>query len=45
MPKYLIGVTFTPGADESPMEEWTREEVAAHLDYYRLLHGEAAGVG
>ena len=45
MAKYLIGVTFTPGADETPMEEWTREEVAAHLDYYRLLHHELMASG
>jgi hypothetical protein len=38
MARYLIGTTFTPGADEAPMEEWTRDEVAAHLDYYGALH-------
>ena len=43
MAKYLIGVTFTPGADETPMEEWTREEVAAHLDYYRVAPPRARG--
>ena len=37
MARYLIGVTFSPGAEEVPMEEWTREEVAAHLNYYQVL--------
>jgi len=45
MAKYLIGVTFSPGADETPMEEWTREEVAAHLDYYGALHRELVASG
>jgi len=43
--RYLIGVNFTPGADETPMEEWTREEVAAHLDYYRVLSRELVASG
>ena len=38
MPKYLLGVTFEPGADPSPMEEWSEAEVTAHLDYYRRLN-------
>jgi len=38
--RYLIGVNFTPGRDETPMEEWTRDEVAAHLDSYRALNQE-----
>jgi hypothetical protein len=45
MARYLIGVNFTPGADETPMEEWTREEVAAHLDYYRVLSAELEASG
>jgi hypothetical protein len=43
--RYLIGVNFTPGSDETPMEEWTREEVAAHLDYYRVLNQELLASG
>jgi hypothetical protein len=43
--RYLIGVDFTPGPDETPMEEWTREEVAAHLDYYAVLHRELVASG
>jgi hypothetical protein len=37
MPKYLLGVTFEPGLDPTPMEEWSEAEVTAHLDYYRRL--------
>ena len=43
--RYLIGVDFTPGEDETPMEEWTREEVAAHLDYYAVLTRELVESG
>src|SRR5215510_13299933 len=45
MAKYLIGVDFTPGEDRTPMEEWTREEVAAHLDYYGALTRELVASG
>ena len=38
MPKYLLGVTFEPGPDPTPMEEWSEAEVTAHLDYYRRLN-------
>jgi hypothetical protein len=37
MPKYLLGTTFEPGADPTPMEEWTEDEVSAHLNYYEVL--------
>jgi len=40
MARYLLGVTFEPGADDTPMEEWNPEEIDAHLDYYRALHQE-----
>jgi hypothetical protein len=45
MPKYLLGVTFEPGADPTPMEEWSAEEVTAHLDYYGLLLRELEANG
>jgi len=45
MARYLIGVNFTPGAEETPMEEWTRDEVAAHLNYYEVLHRELVASG
>jgi hypothetical protein len=37
MPQYLLGTTFEPGVDETPMEEWTEAEVTAHLNYYEVL--------
>ena len=40
MAKYLVGVTFEPGADETPMEQWSPAEVQAHLDYYGRLNAE-----
>jgi hypothetical protein len=45
MPRYLLGVTFEPGADESPMDEWKSEEITAHLDYYARLNRELAERG
>jgi hypothetical protein len=45
MPKYLLGVTFEPGDDPAPMEEWTEAEVTAHLDYYALLNRELVASG
>ena len=38
--RYLLGVTFAPGAVETPMEEWKPEEIEAHLDYYGALAKE-----
>jgi hypothetical protein len=37
MPKYLLGTTFAPGVDPTPMEEWSEDEVTAHLSYYEVL--------
>jgi hypothetical protein len=45
MPRYLLAVTFEPGAVDTPMEEWKPEEVDAHLDYYRALHRELVASG
>ncbi|HEY3528983.1 MAG TPA: YciI family protein [Nocardioides sp.] len=45
MARYLIGVDFSPGDDETPMEEWTRDEVAAHLSYYEALTRELVASG
>lgn len=45
MPRYLLAVTFEPGAIDTPMEEWKPEEVDAHLDYYRALHRELVASG
>ncbi len=40
MTRYLLGVDFQSGPDDSTFEEWTPEEVTAHLDYYAALHKE-----
>jgi hypothetical protein len=40
MSRYLLGVNFQGGVIDTPMEEWKREEIAAHLDYYRVLNEE-----
>jgi hypothetical protein len=40
MPRYLLGVDFSPGVVETPMEEWKPQEIEAHLDYYRALGKE-----
>jgi len=45
MARYLVGVDFQTGADESPMSEWTPEEVQAHLDYYGELNDELEASG
>ncbi|GEL99299.1 YciI family protein [Cellulomonas terrae] len=45
MARYLLIVDFQSGPDESPMSEWTDDEVAAHLDYYGRLNAELAANG
>ncbi len=45
MAKYLIGVDFQPGTVDTPMSEWTPEEVQAHLDYYGALNDELVASG
>ncbi len=45
MAKYLVGVTFEDGADPTPMDRWTPQEVQAHLDHYTRLHDELAARG
>ena len=43
--KYLLIVNFTPGVDETPMDEWKPEEIKAHLDYYGALGRELEASG
>jgi hypothetical protein len=43
--KYLLIVNFQPGVVDTPMEEWTPEEIEAHLDYYRALERELVNSG
>lgn len=45
MTRYLVGVTFEPGVDDRPMDEWKPEEIQAHLDYYGVLNRELASSG
>lgn len=45
MTRYLVGVTFESGADETPMDEWEPHEVQAHLDHYSRLHEELVARG
>ena len=45
MARYLLGVNFQSGVVEAPMDEWTPEEIAAHLDYYRAISEELTASG
>ncbi len=41
MTRYLLAVDFQPGVVDTPMSEWKREEITAHLDYYEALQQRA----
>jgi hypothetical protein len=43
--RYLLGVNFRGGVVDTPMSEWTPEEITAHLDYYRALNTELEASG
>ena len=43
--RYLLGVDFHGGVEDTPMSQWRPEEVTAHLDYYRTLNRELAESG
>ena len=45
MTRYLLAVDFQPGVVDTPMSEWKREEIAAHLDYYEALQKELIANG
>jgi hypothetical protein len=45
MTRYLVGVTFEPGVNDAPMENWKPEEIQAHLDYYEALNRELKASG
>ena len=45
MTRYLVGVTFEPGVDDTPMEDWKPEEIQSHLDYYTALNRELKASG
>jgi hypothetical protein len=43
--RYLLAVNFEGGVVDTPMEEWQPDEIAAHLDHYRVLHNELVASG
>lgn len=45
MPRYLLAIDFRGGIVDTPMSEWTPEEITAHLDYYRALHQDLVSSG
>jgi hypothetical protein len=45
MTRYLVGVTFEPGVNDAPMDEWKPDEIQAHLDYYADLNRELKASG
>jgi hypothetical protein len=45
MTRYLLGVNFQAGVVDIPMEEWTPQEIASHLDHYKVLHEELVSNG
>jgi hypothetical protein len=40
MARYLLGVTFESGVVDTPMDQWTPDEITAHMDYYGALNRE-----
>jgi hypothetical protein len=45
MTRYLLAVNFEGGVVQTPMEEWTPDEITAHLDYYKALHRQLVSSG
>lgn len=45
MTRYLIITDFQSGPDDSPMSEWTEQEVNDHLSYYGRLNAELIANG
>ena len=45
MTRYLLITDFQSGPDESPMSEWTAQEVNDHLSYYGRLNRELVASG
>ena len=37
MTRYLIITDFQPGIAGTPIEDWSPDEITAHLDYYRAI--------
>ncbi|ADB34015.1 YCII-related protein [Kribbella flavida DSM 17836] len=40
MTKFLLIVDYNSGVIETPMDEWSPEDVKAHMDYYIRLNDE-----
>jgi hypothetical protein len=40
MPRFLLIVNHDGGVVDAPMDEWTPDEVAAHMNYYEALNRE-----
>lgn len=46
MPRFLLIVNHDPGVtDAPPMDEWTPDEVSAHMNYYEALNRELIDSG
>ena len=45
MTRYVIITDFQPGIAGTPIEEWSPDEITAHLDYYRAIHRELVASG
>lgn len=43
--RYLLTVDYDSGVIDTPMEEWTPEEIRAHLAYYDALTEDLAASG
>ena len=45
MTRYLLSLDYHPGVIESPMDEWKPEDIAAHMEYYRVQMQEIRDSG
>jgi hypothetical protein len=45
MTKFLLIVDYQPGVIDTPMTEWTPDEVKAHMAYYGALNDELRASG
>ncbi len=45
MTKYLLTVDYNGGVIETPMTEWTPQDIKAHMDYYGALNKELTESG
>ena len=45
MTKYLLIVDYRPGVVQTPMTEWSPDDIKAHMDYYGALRQELLASG